>query len=217
MRISELPAKVAGDPLAQAVKTVVDVMRTDFGERFARAFADAEQVRQLKRRLYAKLKGLAVCDIIDGYDDLVATKPAFVPSVPEIVEAVLCAQKARLKAEREASEARRIAALPPSPEISESAAKQNLAKIRALLSDACADMGKRETEGERQARLKRLDDKVAAHEALLDQAFPHRGKPRMVETHHECAVGWCMNPGTLSHSTNGGSFFCREHFKPSGE
>ncbi|NOU22150.1 MAG: hypothetical protein HOO93_10245 [Methyloglobulus sp.] len=96
MQISEYrrPAAVS-DPHAEAIKTLVDVMRIDFGERFTRAFADAEQLKQLKRRLYAQLKPFDVCDITKGYEDLVRIKPGFIPTIPEITDAVRQAAKLR--------------------------------------------------------------------------------------------------------------------------
>lgn len=212
MQISDPPSlRLADDPLALAVKTVVDVMRTDFGDRFAKAFADAEQVRQLKRRLYAKLRGLAICDIYDGYDLLVESKPSFVPTVPEIVEAVLAAQKLRLKAEREAKQAEHAALSPPRPEVSETVAGANLKKIRELSGKAFADTDKSETGAEKAEGLARLADKAAAHRALLKQDFPELGRTYLAPS-HECSVGFCRDPGTRAHG-RGGNYYCAAHFR----
>lgn len=219
MQTSNLPAqsdaRISADPLAVAVKTIVDVMATDFGERFTRTFSDAEQVRQLKRRLYAKLKGIAITDIHDGYDRLVDSKPSFVPTVPEIVEAVLFAQKQRRNSEKNQQEANRLAELPPSKEISESIANDNLKKIRVMLSEATAHMDKKETPDEMSARLVRLEEKRLAHEALLAESFPK--KTPYIEPSHECSVSWCRDAGTISHSPKGGgNFYCAKHFRDSG-
>jgi len=219
MQISDPPSlRLSDDPLAKAVKSIVDVMRTDFGDRFTRTFSDAEQVRQLKRRLYAKLKGLVIADIHDGYDRLVESKPNFVPTVPEIVEAVLYAKKLRLKAERESREAERIALSPPRPEVSESVAQGNLKKIRELLGEASASMEKPETAAEKADRLVRLADrlvrlayKAAAHEVLLRRDCPEVGRTYLAPS-HECAVGYCRDPGTRAHG-KGGNYYCTKHLR----
>lgn len=211
MQISEDIIKQ--DPLANAVKTLVDVMSSDFGERFKQTFTDAEQLRQLKRRLYSKLKGIEVCDIYDGYERLVELKPSFVPTVPEITESILHSQKTRLKHEQNQKEAERLSALPTSKEISDSIAHENLKRIKALLADVGEKMEKKETEAQRKERMVRLEQKRLAHEELLKQDFPLHGK-ELISITHKCSVGWCDKPGTLSNAISGnGNYFCREHWR----
>ena len=108
MQISET---VQDDPLKKAVIQLVNAMAADFGDRYKQAFKDDEQVLQLKRRLYSKLKGLHIGDIYDGYEMLVEKKPSFVPTVPEIVESVMFCQKIRINKVKNQAEAERILSL----------------------------------------------------------------------------------------------------------
>lgn len=200
------------DPTKKAVIQLVKVMSSDFGDRFRQAFKDEDQVKQLKQRLYSKLKGLHVGDIYDGYELLVEKKPSFVPSVPEVVEAVLAAQKMRIKVEREQQETQRLATLPPPQVVSESAARANLRKIHELLGEAGKKMERPETETEKQARLVRLAEARKNHEELLSKEIPLYGKT-IINPEHKCAVGWCDSSGTMTSSTSGSqTWYCSRHF-----
>ena len=210
----QISNQTQNDPLKNAVIQLVNAMAADFGDRYKQAFKDDEQVLQLKRRLYAKLKGLHIGDIYDGYELLVEQKPSFVPTVPEIVESVINCQKTRINQEKNQAEADRISLMPPKPEISESVARQNLKKIHELLGNAFDGMEQPETEQQRKDRLVRLGEKRLEHEEILNKAFPMRGKDIIPPPSHECHVGWCRKPGTMSNATTGnGNFYCGEHFK----
>ena len=215
MQISNV-TKSDEDLLKKAVIQLVNVMATDFGDRFKQAFKDDEQITQLKRRLYGKLKGLHIPDIYDGYEMLVDKKPSYVPTVPEIVESVLYCQKKRLNDEKNQTEAERIGLMPPKQEVSESVARQNLKKIRELLGNAMADIDKPETAQEKTERMERLKLKSASHEGFLKKTFPLYGKSLMA-IDHKCHVGWCDKYCTISHAITGnGNWYCAEHFRQNG-
>lgn len=185
-------------------------MKTDFGERFSRVYPSAESIEHLKARLLTKLTGFNPVDIVNGYEQLIETKPAYVPSVPEIAEAVREEKTARIRREQAQSEVARLSALPPPKAPPDSVAKENLRQIRELLGNAAAKIDRRETETERQDRLVRLETKRRGHEAMLAACF---AQP-YVEAAQQCKVGWCTKPGTLSASTKGSeNWFCAEHFK----
>jgi hypothetical protein len=198
----EYDQRIKDDPLALAVKSIVDVMRNDYGERFTRAFADREQVRQLKRRLYAKLVAVDPRDIYDGYDELTEKNPGFIPTVPEIVEAAHDAQKARFKREREQADVERVAALPPPTVLADPK------RVFNLMREALGKAKTHDTAEEREARLLRIKQKqteLAAH-------FNPGGHTPPVLTKHQCAVAWCDAAGTFSVSKVGGEiWYCRDH------
>lgn len=194
--------------LAYAIKFIAKVMKADFGMLYAKQFPTEEDFVIWKKRMWQKLKGLHPQDILDGYDYLLGQKPNHLPGIPEIVAATLHCQKQRLKSEREVAETNRLAALPPSQEIPDDMAKQNLVKIRALLAEAFNRNHLNDTEEKRQEQL-------AAHDELLKRDFPMYGKVVM-DTTHKCAVGWCGNPGVLTNATSGAEhWYCNEHFKKS--
>lgn len=205
--------------MRRAIRSLTNMMRLDYGGLFTHQFPkdDKGREREVKAwqfRLLSKLRGLDPRDVLDGYDTLLGEKPSALPTVPELVAATLRQQKLRLKESQGQAEAERVALLPPKPEVPDTVARQNLAKIREMLGQATAGAGAKETEAEREARLKRLADKVAAHEALLQKDFPLYGKPLVVKPAHQCAVGWCDRPGTTSSGTKGdGKYYCGEHYR----
>lgn len=199
--------------LVYALKLIEKNMRSDFGHLYSTQFKTDEDLRDWKKRIYTKLNGLHPKDILDGYEAIVDAKPAHMPTIPEILDATTHSQKTRLKHEQNQREAERLSALPPSKEISDNIAHENLKRIRALLADAGEKMDKKETEAERKERLVRLEQKRLAHEELIKQDFPLHGKELITIT-HKCSVGWCDKPGTLSSAISGnGNYFCREHWR----
>ena len=200
--------------LKYAIEAIAKYLKTDFGQLYAKQFLTEQDLTNWKRRCWVKVKGLHPGDILDGYEMLVGQKPLHLPTIPELANAALHCQKVRETQEKNQAEAERISLMPPKPEISESVARQNLKKIRELLGDAFDRIEKPETETEKAARLVRLEEKRLAHEALLDKDFPLRGKDIVPPPTHECHVGWCRNPGTMSNATTGNvNYYCNEHFK----
>ena len=196
-----------GDPLKDVIESLVSVMHVDFGKRFAEPYADPEQLRQLKRRLYKVLRAFAPCDILDGYELLVEKKPNYLPTVPEIADAVLASQRLRSLAARDQAMIEQAAALPP-PSLN-----ADPKRVLAAQREALGKMDTRETPVERAQRLERLKAAQARHEALLEQAFPLQKRPMMTLNPHKCAVAYCSNAGVLAHGVSGkGSLFCAEHF-----
>jgi hypothetical protein len=198
---TELETRQANDPLAQAIMSLVDVMRADFGERFTRTFVDDIQLRQLKRRLYRMLDGFVFEDITAGYETLVKHSPHFVPSVPEIAEAVKSKAIERKRAESENAKT----TLPP-PVYAE------LVDAQEAIGNAVKNL-KTHPDNE-QDRVKRLSEALASHEALIAQ-HANSGKIRQPEVaFYECEFSGCQKPGSISHGTKGGGkFYCWEHFQ----
>lgn len=200
------------DPIETAISSLMSVMKADFGVRFESAFRSREDVDVYKARLRAKLVGKNPVDIFDGYEKAVESKPGNVPFIPELIDAILKCEKARLKHLANVHEAEQIALIPPKPDMPDSVSKENLRK-RAMLQLAAKDMGRPETQEERKARLIRLEEKRIANEKLI-QAMNQQDKPSVLPTSHKCSVGWCHEIGTMSHSTNGtGSWYCWKHFQ----
>lgn len=200
--------------LVYAIETLTKQLKTDFGRLYSSRFTNDQELRDWKNRLWTKARGLHPQDMLDGYESIVDTKPGRLPEIPEIVAATLVFQKIRVNQEKNQAEAERISLMPPKPEISESVARQNLKKIRELLGTAFDGMEQPETEQQRKERLVRLEQKRLAHEELLNKDFPMRGKDIMPPPSHECHVGWCRKPGTMSNAITGnGNYYCREHFK----
>lgn len=199
--------------MVYAIETLARQLKIDFGRLYSSRFANDQDLKDWKNRLWTKAKGLHPQDMLDGYESIVDTKPGRLPEIPEIVAATLDFQKKRTQEEKNKSEAERIGMMPPKPEISESVARQNLKKIRELLGTTFGRMEEPETGQQRKERLIRLEQKRIAHEELLNKDFPLRGQDIIPPPSHECHVGWCRKPGTLSSSVSGnGNFYCSEHF-----
>jgi hypothetical protein len=80
--------QISDDPLAMTITSLVNAMRFDFGHKFKSQFTDDEVLRQYKRRLYAKLRGSDIQDIVDGYDAFITDRPEWPPTVPELCDCV---------------------------------------------------------------------------------------------------------------------------------
>lgn len=188
------------DPLAMAVLSLVDAMRADFGSRFTRDFADNDQLTQLKRRLYGKLRGYSPGAILDGYETLVGLRPQFVPSVPEIAEA---AKEAQSRINRKLEHQENIQAIEHKPKIDKPAID-----VMQLLEKA-------KNEARRDLSAEKRKEAIVMHEQLI-AACRASGEVKSVvfEHRHECAVPHCKKVGGISHGTKGdGEYFCAEHFR----
>lgn len=202
--------RVNSDPLAKTIVSMVDAMRTDYGDKFTRTFADKEQLTQLKRRLYEKLKGLDVADIMDGYDMVITEKKSFVPTVPEIVAATLHCQKMRKKSEKEITHFESVALLPPGHKTEKSAAIENMVKIKAMLDNAFSN--KSESAEQKKTRLERLSEKLQEHEYVLKNDFRNYGK-QVIDMDHTCSVSFCDKLGKFTSGVSGAQhWFCNEHY-----
>ena len=192
------------DYLKNAVSSIVAAMTADYGASFKNTFTSDEEIRQLKRRLYAKLRGLPVNCIIEGYENCVANNTKFCPTVPEIVGSVLAVVREKKKHARLDAEAASRSALP---------APTKTADVMGMLAaaKATADARGPESREERQARLASLEQNHNAVLALHGRNI-HR---RVMADHHQCAYGGCRKFGSLSNSTRGdGNFYCGEHWRP---
>jgi hypothetical protein len=189
------------DPLARAISMVVNAMQTDFASQFRQSYPYAEDIKQLKRRLYSKLREIPEKAVYRGYERCIELKPSFLPSVPEIIAATLGALKDINRDEKNRAEA---AMLPPPP--THTPMPPN---IRKLWSDIVEKSSK--TEEEREVRLPEL---LAAHNALLANHYT-QGKIRHVTPALKlCAC--CGGLGVLSHSVRGdGNWYCSLHWRPS--
>jgi hypothetical protein len=187
------------DPLEKAVILITDAMQTDYPSFFHQAYPGADEIRQLKRRLYAKLRGIEDRCIYDGYEICTAQKPNFMPTIPEVIAGALAAQKKYKQAEKNINEA---LSLPPPPKIAKMPPN-----IRAAWEGILANASK--TEQERHERLKALS---AEHEVMLTAhrasgAIRSGNPPKLL-----CAS--CGRHGVLSHSLRGdGNWYCSDHFR----
>jgi len=191
------------DPLKEAVSRIVMVMSSDYGASFKRTFTNDEEVLNLKRRLYSKLRGLPIDCIVDGYEDCVAASPKFCPTVPEIIGAVLEVIKRRKKHAENKAEAERVSAL-PAPTIS--------CNPIEMLASAKKSSGidQKETSEE---RMKRRAEIEKNHNALLT-LNSSKIKKIYAKIEQSCQHNGCRNAGGISNSTNGkGNFYCADHYR----
>lgn len=192
---------------------MVNCLTLDYTVLFKSRFACDDDLRAWKNRLFQKLGGLDPRDFLSGYERLIELKPSRMPEIPDLLWATLECQKGRVKLEKNFEESNRVALMPPKKDMPESVARENLGKIRFLLSKA---MHRINTNVDGKERLLLLEEKIQQHERLLDISFPNRGKTYLNQQ-HKCSVGWCDNHGTMSSSTSGSSnWFCRGHMKQSG-
>ncbi|MBS3953651.1 MAG: hypothetical protein KGZ88_11945 [Methylomicrobium sp.] len=182
------------DPLALCIVSLINAMKADFGHKFKSQFGDPEALRLYKRRLYAKLKGLEIPDIVDGYERYFEKNTEWPPTVPQLFSLVEQAIKSRVNAEKNRVEAERLAELPP---------PKHQCDPLAMLADAKAGSGK---PGSKAAALQN-------HAAVLELSHS-KTLHSFAGFEHGCTIPGCSNAGTISAGTVGGSnFYCREHFR----
>lgn len=198
--------RIQHDPLAQIIVSLINAMRADYGQVFVKQFSDDEVLKNFKRRLYQKLRGLPIDTIIAGYESCTERNLKFVPTVPEIVESVLAVVKRDKKRESNKAEAESIAAL------SKSTITCNpltlLAEAKAALST--------DSQETRAERLNSQAEKLKRHEALLN-SFSSSIKRTYAQSEHFCVANGCRKSGALSHGTLGSdNWYCAAHFKAAG-
>lgn len=205
MNANVLDVKPSGqqtsDPLQSMVLCIVGAMQSDFAQAFNLNYKTEEDIRQLKRRLYAKLRGLDVDCIPTGYELCVDAKPNFLPTIPEIIAGVLQAIKNKKRSIRNQDEFNHSLALPnPKTGVMPRSIKDAYGKI---LMAASRD------EAARQEHLKSL---AASHDELLKE-HEQRGLIKKQASVLLCCR--CGRHGVLSHSVRGDSnWYCADHFRP---
>ncbi len=201
MNMAVVVAEEIIDPLRDIIVHITDAMKADFGQQYAKLYADKEELRQFKRRLYSKLKGSTIVDIKNAYEAYVNSGNPFCPTIPNLLAFIINAEKDRKKAEKNAVESARIAALPP-PTI-ECNPVEILAKARA-------DNSVFYTEEERAIRHQ---ENLRRHEMLL-QADSHKIRHIYADPSHFCNVDGCTKAGSFSSGTRGdGNFYCSSHYR----
>jgi len=193
--------RIQKDPLALIIVEITKAMKADFGRQYQAQFKTDDDMTQYKRRLYAKLRGIDINDIADGYELYVDAGKTFCPGIPELLDFIRQAEKSRKQNLSNLADADRVAAL-PAPSI-ECNPLQILAEAKQS-AIACA------------ARDMSMAEKLKAHDALLT-LHAHHIKRRDFNFENACAVSYCKLPGGLSHNTKGGGpFYCREHYRQAG-
>lgn len=201
--IAPISDRIESDPLAKIIVNMINAMEADYGQTFIKQFRDAEVLKNYKRRLYQKLKGLPIEAIIDGYELCAERNTKFCPSVPGVVESVLETIKRNKKLEANKVEAESVAALPPPTIIC------NPLELLAEAKAATLTGGKED----KSAWLARKAEALRNHEAVLT-LYGQNIKRRHAQPEHSCVVNGCHDAGTLSSGTKGSdNWYCKKHFK----
>lgn len=177
-------------------------MRADYPDGFRWSFADDEELKAWKARLYARLEPYPPECASDGYDDAAASSPKVLPTIPAIEAATRARTEQRRRdalARREIEEATRRAS---------EARPDREGQRRIAETDRAARTRPPMTDEERAEAAAILAQQVRAGEAAGRIRYKGIAKPE------KCSVGYCDRPGTISNSTQGGGpFYCREHWR----
>jgi len=199
--------RIESDPLASTIVSMINAMQADYGQVFTKQFSDSEILKNYKRRLYQKLKGLPIDAIVDGYELSAEASKKFCPTVPEIVGCVLEVVKRNKKAENNKAEADRVAALPP-PKIVECNPLELLANAKAASDTASKE--------DKAAWMARKAEALKNHNAVLN-LNNHKIKRVEPSLAHQCVVAGCYTTGNLGAGTKGSdNWYCSKHFKTAG-
>lgn len=190
------------DKLAEVIVDITKAMKADFGQQYIKQFAVDEDLRQYKRRLYAKLRDKNLADIMTAYDDYVEAGNKFCPNIPELLEHIDEAAKNRRRLEANHEEALRIGNT-PKPTIE--------CQPLEMLKDAREALRQKQQTSEEKMR-----DRAAALKAHEELLHAHRNniQRKYADNEHSCHVGYCSKPGTMSTGTTGkGNFYCAENYR----
>jgi hypothetical protein len=202
--IAQTSDRIESDPLAKTIVSMINAMQADYGQVFTKQFSDSEILKNYKRRLYQKLKGLPIESIIDGYELCVDQNLKFCPTIPEVAANVLEAVKRSKRTESNKAEADRVAALPP-PKITECNPSKLLVEALSKASD----------KKDKAAWMARKAELIKNHNAVLVlyNKFDHGN----ADSEHDCVISGCRTAGSMSNGTKGsGNFYCSKHFKTAG-
>lgn len=198
--------RIESDPLAKTIVSMLNAMEADYGQTFTKQFRDVEVLKNYKRRLYQKLRGLPINAIIDGYELCTELNKKFCPTVPEIVQSVLEAVKRNKKLEANKMDAESAAALPP-PKVT-----CNPLELLAKAKSA-SKTGSKE---DKAAWMARKAEALRNNEAVL-VLHGQSTKRIYAQPEHLCVVNGCRDIGTLSNGTKGSdNWYCIKHFKTAG-
>ena len=184
--------------LALAVTSVANCLKNDYPSQFSKLFGDIEDEKSFKNRLYAGLKGVGVEFIINGYEDLVANNPKFMPTGAEIKSIAIELSKNN---KRSIEELKRVndAALLPKPTI-----KCNPVKMykEAIEKNENYDKSDKK-EWLKRKELARLENlKIVGS---IGRVY--------ADDNHLCNYDGCKKAGSMSSSTTGSDrWYCKSHF-----
>ncbi len=195
--------RIKSDPLAKTIVSMINAMSADYGRVFSKQFPDAETLKNFKRRLYQKLKGLDLEVIIEGYELCIERNTKFCPTVPEIVESAMVVLQQNKKRDKNKVEASMVSGLPaPTIECDPLAMLTNAKKL--VFGQAP------ETSVE---RMTKRAEALKNHEALLI-LDSHKIKHLYASHDHSCCVDGCNKAGGISNGTTGyGNYYCASHYR----
>jgi hypothetical protein len=191
------------DPLGRCIVSLINAMKLDFGHKFKSQFGDSDALRMYKRRLYAKLRDSNLEDIVNGYERFSDARNEWPPTIPEMVDFVEQARKARAQLESNRDEVERLAAL-PAPII-----QCNPLEMLAKAKSAAQPAGKKDHD----AWMERKAAALQNHNAVLT-LHSHKIRKNYGRPEHQCNFPGCYKTGALSSATGGGgNFYCADHFR----
>lgn len=200
--------RINADPLAKTIVSMISAMEADYGAVFSRQFNDPndtqhEVLKNFKRRLYQKLRGLPLNAIIDGYELCTSNNTKFCPTIPEIVGAVLEVTKQQKKQQENIAEQERLLALP------DQITKAQPERIAEMLKQAM-----HVPDTDHQEWLRRKEKAAKDNEALVSaDKMTGKIKTKYATSQHGCAHSFCLGFGSMSHGTRGeNNYYCAEHF-----
>jgi hypothetical protein len=192
--------KVAADPLAMAIVSMMNAMEVDYGAKFTKQFksGDVEVLRNYKRRLYQKLKSFSVKAIFPAYEKCSSENVEFLPTIPQLAGHVEAIDKEIQQEDKNKIEAKRVSAL-PAPSIT-------CDPVQMLFA---AKVSKEDISKEQFKAM------LGNHVALL-VLHSHNIKKLWADDMHLCRFSGCYSAGSIgSGTTGGGNFYCATHYRMS--
>ena len=171
-------------------------MRADYGSQFNRRFADDDDLKEFKNRLYTKIKKIPNNVIVDGYEAYVEDFPDYMPAVIKLVDYIYKENRKFLKSK---AEKERI--------IENHNQKKIMRQVNPIELLAKAKLQKNNSN-------ESFADMVAAHNAIISAKIK-RDATKTKNRHQgsTCNFSDCNKPGTTSDGLRGDrAFYCLDHY-----
>lgn len=191
------------DAVLRTIEALALAMRTDYAQAFLAAYPSTEAVRDLKNRLWTRLKAYPPAAIVDGFDTACRTANGFLPNIQQITDGVAQVAAEMRREAREEAQAEHVRQLPPpAPPAADAASR-----FTAWMAEARAAQQRPLCIRDPAA----YDAQRAAHDRLIQRDIA-RGRIRTPAVATVTCAAGCGQPAALTTSTNGSAhWYCRNH------
>ena len=184
--------------LKEVVITITTALSVDYASQFKKAYANADEITLLKKRMWMGLKNVDPESSAKAYQLLCDETPEYMPTLQSILSRSKSIQAKTRREQADIEEHERLAQLPPPA--------HNVDPLK-MLRDA------KEATQERDSTQEERDERIARHNAVISE-YTRKGyvKTAPRSDNWKCAVHHCRQAGSFSGGFSD-TWFCKEHYR----